>query len=168
MVGSGSLGFNGCRTGCYEPAVAIVTVVSILMRCHGCDQEKPRSEMVGDNGRAERNDWHVGECKACKLQRQRKTYDPARHRNHQLMHRYGIGAVEYDALLFAQGGGCAICHSPPKGRFLHVDHDHDHDSGIVRGLLCARCNSAIEWSLLWADEARTYVERAVMSSRVRN
>ena len=48
--------------------------------------------------------------------------------------RTGLPLAEYDALLAAQGGGCAICGNPPKTRRLHVDHDHK--TGEVRGLLC--------------------------------
>lgn len=34
----------------------------------------------------------------------------------------------------AQGGTCAICQKPPKGKALAVDHDHK--TKRVRGLLC--------------------------------
>lgn len=44
----------------------------------------------------------------------------------------------YDAILSAQGGGCAMCDRQPEGRRLDVDHDHA--TGLVRGLLCRRCN----------------------------
>ena len=46
--------------------------------------------------------------------------------------------ADYEALLDAQSGGCAVCGSTPKTRRLHVDHDHA--TGRVRGLLCYRCN----------------------------
>jgi hypothetical protein len=46
----------------------------------------------------------------------------------------GVTDDQYDAMLQAQGGGCAICGSRPKTRRLHVDHDHA--TGRVRGLLC--------------------------------
>lgn len=51
---------------------------------------------------------------------------------------YGITADDYDSLLAAQGGRCAICRAQPKSKRLAVDHDHK--SGAVRGLLCSRCN----------------------------
>ena len=38
-----------------------------------------------------------------------------------------------------QKGLCAICHTPLK----KANTDHDHASGLVRGLLCARCNRAL-------------------------
>lgn len=51
---------------------------------------------------------------------------------------YGLGVGDYDRLLEAQGGRCAICRARPKSKRLAVDHDHK--SGAVRGLLCSRCN----------------------------
>lgn len=51
---------------------------------------------------------------------------------------YGLTSADYDALLARQGGRCAICRGRPKSKRLAVDHAHD--TGAVRGLLCARCN----------------------------
>ena len=60
--------------------------------------------------------------------------------------RYGL-TPEDEARLFArQSGRCALCHknlnigaSEHRVRY-HIDHDHV--TGIVRGLLCAGCNRA--------------------------
>lgn len=51
---------------------------------------------------------------------------------------YGITGDDYDSLLKAQGGKCAICRARPRSKRLAVDHDHK--TGAVRGLLCSRCN----------------------------
>lgn len=51
---------------------------------------------------------------------------------------YGITGADYEKLLEAQGGKCAICRARPRSKRLAVDHDHK--SGAVRGLLCSRCN----------------------------
>jgi hypothetical protein len=46
---------------------------------------------------------------------------------------------EYDQILAAQGGVCAICGNICRtGRALAVDHDHQN--GVVRALLCLTCN----------------------------
>jgi recombination endonuclease VII len=55
-----------------------------------------------------------------------------------LRHWYGLSIERYDALLAEQGGGCAICGRTER---LHVDHDHE--SGVVRGILCGGCNRAL-------------------------
>jgi endogenous inhibitor of DNA gyrase (YacG/DUF329 family) len=62
-------------------------------------------------------------------------------RNIQLLRRYGITINEYDALLLAQNGVCAICGKPPTRRRLDIDHNHK--TGQVRGLLCEGCNRHI-------------------------
>jgi len=63
---------------------------------------------------------------------------------------------EYNALLLAQGAACALCLAPQtSGARLCIDHCHD--TGKVRGLLCATCNSAIG---LLGDTAER-VQRAV-------
>ncbi len=53
---------------------------------------------------------------------------------------YGITWDEYLALLEAQGHACAICQSPEPGGRGNWHVDHEHESKIVRGLLCSTCN----------------------------
>ena len=59
--------------------------------------------------------------------------------------RYGVTIEQYYNVLEAQGGGCGICgaaYADRKGqKKLHVDHDHV--TGDFRGLLCAKCNTAL-------------------------
>ena len=59
--------------------------------------------------------------------------------------------ADYQKLLTGQNRECATCHGGPNGRGrFHVDHDHE--TGVVRGLLCHRCNMAIG---LMRDSATT-------------
>lgn len=66
--------------------------------------------------------------------------------------RYGLTAEAYFALLGEQNGLCAICGMTNDGFALSVDHRHvdgysklsaDEKAGLVRGLLCAPCNTLI-------------------------
>ena len=59
------------------------------------------------------------------------------------LRRYGLTPEQYENLLDAQGGGCRICGKAAEknGRVLAVDHDHD--TGVVRSLLCDNCNTAL-------------------------
>jgi hypothetical protein len=66
-----------------------------------------------------------------------------RNRRWDLQKNYGMTVAEYDAILLAQGGVCAICSGTSNdGRRLHVDHNHATEEN--RGLLCNRCNLALE------------------------
>lgn len=67
-------------------------------------------------------------------------------RAHNLKKCYGITNEDYDRLVQAQDGVCAVCGELPSGgksggKFLDVDHDHV--TGVVRGLLCGPCNRGI-------------------------
>jgi len=51
---------------------------------------------------------------------------------------------EYDAKLSKQDGGCFLCSATKSRRGnKHFCVDHDHKTGLVRALLCHRCNTAI-------------------------
>lgn len=75
-------------------------------------------------------------------QRAARKNDPMRYRRDHLWKHYKITLEDYDKMVDKQGGCCDCCHLPAStGKFLHVDHDHK--TGIVRGLLCTKCNTAL-------------------------
>lgn len=45
----------------------------------------------------------------------------------------------FQKLMDIQQGNCAVCGKSLKDHKVHVDHDHK--TGLVRGLLCWRCNN---------------------------
>lgn len=59
------------------------------------------------------------------------------------------------------GGTCNICGREPSER-RRLDRDHDHRTGLPRGLLCARCNRALpSWvTVEWLVSAAEYLRRA--------
>ncbi len=64
----------------------------------------------------------------------------SRHNSH-LQKSYGITIADYDKILAAQGGTCAICNGGTSKNFFALDHNHKN--GNPRGLLCASCNGAL-------------------------
>lgn len=74
-----------------------------------------------------------------------KAYMKAYARPYGLKRRHGLTMEQYDSMLAEQGGVCAICSELPTtgiNKRLHVDHDHKTE--VRRGLLCMRCNHALE------------------------
>lgn len=77
------------------------------------------------------------------------SYDYKRERASRIKKEYGITMQAAEAMLSAQGGGCAICAKPlsiaQEGKaaadYSHVDHCHT--TGKVRGILCNNCNHGI-------------------------
>jgi len=79
-----------------------------------------------------------------------------RSRDKEYRRKYGITLAEYDELLKAQLGVCAICEmSCDTGNNLAVDHCHVTNK--VRGLLCKNCNTAIG---LLRDDAERIMKAA--------
>ena len=70
-------------------------------------------------------------------------YAATYHRRWKLAQRYGLTPEEYDDLLAAQDGGCAICGRTPEEAGKNLSVDHDHETDVVRGLLCQPCNLAL-------------------------
>lgn len=85
--------------------------------------------------------------------------DPEKYRDGRLRYQFGITLDEYRAKESEQEGKCAICGCAcPTGRSLAVDHNHE--TGEVRGLLCANCNRAI--GLLKEDPDRLLAAAAYL------
>lgn len=60
-----------------------------------------------------------------------------------LQRNYGISLADYDEMLEAQDGGCAICGKSPEANGRRLGVDHNHATGEVRGLLCSACNTGL-------------------------
>lgn len=61
-------------------------------------------------------------------------------RKYRYSKEYNITLEQYNNMLLAQNGVCAICGQKGE-RMLCVDHDHT--TGKVRGLLCDLCNRGL-------------------------
>lgn len=64
--------------------------------------------------------------------------NPNNVKNIKLKSRYNITLEDYNNAFVYQKGLCAICGMSEK---LFVDHSHT--TGLVRGLLCFKCNSGL-------------------------
>jgi len=108
-----------------------------LCSAPGCDSS------ARTNGMCNKHNCAAWRAEGNRGKRPQEYYSPEATQDRNLRHNYGIGRGEWLAMVEAQGGVCKICGRAPKGkgrntRCLHVDHDHV--SGVIRGLLCIKCN----------------------------
>ena len=123
--------------------------------CPDCERVSPLEDLVRTVRTA--SGFHA-HCKPCHNQRSRASRRKVGgSRTYHLTRRYGLTAEEVAPLLEAQGGLCAVCRAAPAA---HVDHDHA--TGVVRGLLCVNCNGGLgrfEDEPVVLRSAADYVER---------
>ena len=94
--------------------------------CSSCGRNRAERFFTSARGRT---------CEDCRRQKRSASTHARR-----IESTYGLTAEQYDALLAHQGGACAICGGSRRYR-LNVDHDHA--TGLVRGLSCRRCNKLL-------------------------
>jgi hypothetical protein len=77
------------------------------------------------------------------VRKQRKQITYETQRDFALRRGYGITLEDYKRMLVEQNSCCKMCdkHSSLFKRCLHVDHCHK--TGVIRGLLCTNCNTAL-------------------------
>ncbi len=132
--------------------------------CPRCKKEKPTKDFPKDKTRKSGLGSWCSNCKnlSCRIyyytggkiksrlrnKKWRKT-PPGKllQRRARLKKRYGLNIAQYNELLKKQRGLCALCglleRTRQKGQLRALAVDHNHETGVVRGLLCQRCNIAL-------------------------
>jgi len=119
--------------------------------CRICTKKRDRESYQNSQDRylkSSREQWRSADdatrAKWAERHRERRRSDPEWSRDQDIrrtVRRYGLTPEDADALLAAQGGLCPICGGDPTAGFSRRPHiDHDHETGAVRGILCANCN----------------------------
>lgn len=112
-----------------------------MKTCRICKTEKPITDFYTHKNTKDRL---RNECKNCyntksldyyfcnkdSLSDKRKSYHYKRN--------YGLSLDEINSMREAQNSSCAICEET-----TNLVVDHNHTSGIVRALLCSRCNQGL-------------------------
>lgn len=134
-----------------------------MKRCSACGRTLPFDEFHRNR---RKSGGREARCRACKCaavnehrQNHREAINSRRRERYQerrpgwwragKLRRYGITEEDYDRLLELQDGRCAICRQAETTnanngeRLKLLAVDHDHQTGQVRGLLCAQCNKGI-------------------------
>lgn len=88
---------------------------------------------------------HRHQCRSCRNTK-RKTFGTRSGeglKNYRLQNLYGIDLDTYNKMLQEQNGVCKICKGEDNGPWGTLAVDHCHETGKVRGLLCAMCNKGL-------------------------
>lgn len=126
-----------------------------------------------EGARRRNKQWYTANREvALEQMRQRRLDDVNGFRQKARKYNYGITLEEFNRLHAEQHGLCAICQKPEtmvsrKWGLRALSVDHDHDTGVVRGLLCSNCNMGIghlKDSLPLLRAAVTYLESRVTSA----
>lgn len=86
---------------------------------------------------------------------------PAQSRQYQYKTKYGLTTEDYETMLTEQDGKCFICFTDkPGGHRKNFCIDHDHETNVIRGLLCNRCNGILGWYEKNRARIELHMERA--------
>jgi hypothetical protein len=111
----------------------------------------------------------TSQCKLCLSYKQLDYYQLHKKKIilRQRERMYGITEQWYADTLSKQNGVCASCRRPERlkrnGVLLPLTIDHDHTTGVTRGLLCSHCNRAaglLQEDFVLAARLALYLESA--------
>lgn len=126
--------------------------------CGVCKERKPVGEFYAAKGNVDGLARRCKNCSRITIQIWRAKHpeyhraaskkwakaNPEKKRDVHLKTTYGLPYGSYDRMLAEQEGGCAICRTTvPVGKYGRFHVDHNHETGIVRGLLCTNCNTGL-------------------------
>lgn len=144
-----------------------------LKICGTCSEEKPFNAFASKNGKP------ASKCKDCHNKYQKEYYqrnpekyealksqtrkNGFRYSNREAARAklYGLSHAEYSELKLSNNGLCHLCNQK-KATCV----DHDHQTGRVRGHLCAGCNTGLGKlgdSVAGLQKAIDYLERNIDS-----
>ena len=127
--------------------------------CHYCKKEK---SLFCFRTAISNKDGFLNICIDCEKLRNRtskaKEIKSEENRKQTLMKRHNLTITQYQKLFDAQNGCCAICgkHQSELKKTLSVDHNHK--TGVIRGLLCNTCNCAFETYFKYLKQFKNYLE----------
>ena len=97
--------------------------------CRTCEVEKPLDKKHF-YWRSDTQNFR-SECKECQ-------------KEYNLIKKFNVDFKRYHKMLKSQGHRCGICKSKlESSRYTKFAVDHCHKTGVVRGLLCTNCNTAL-------------------------
>jgi len=118
-----------------------------MVRCADCQKDLEWSQFEEDHLAAPMEATQTARLErrraVIRLAVERLDEDETLSRASHYKDRYQMTQAEVIAMEKAQGNRCPICQRGLAGLERRGHIDHDHKTGRVRGILCARCNVGI-------------------------
>lgn len=113
-----------------------------MKKCFACKRDKPLDAFYRSNVH-----YRQRECKECTRLRKHRWHMTESGKlssaNSKLKKRFGITLQEYEQMVAAVQGKCEICGATSSYGKHRLAVDHDHKSGLLRGILCKSCNTGL-------------------------
>lgn len=128
--------------------------------CINCYQkEHPRDPQTIKTEKA--NYFQINKMERSRKNRAWFRENPGKERTYHLKSNYGLTNEQFETILLEQENCCAICHRAFQNQTPSVDHDHD--TTVVRGLLCRTCNQNLGWfEKVSIKDLLSYLERGTL------
>lgn len=114
--------------------------------CPGCKTVKSIEEYSKNRSKPSGIDCRCRVCHSADVKAQ-YARNPAPQRRVTLRLKFDLTPEQYDEMLAAQGGVCAICKKPETNTYRGIVRslavDHDHATSENRDLLCSNCNQGL-------------------------
>jgi len=131
-------------------------------RCSECKEWKPLADFYQKGHTFTGRPRYDCFCKPCRTKRtyeyQHRPENIAQYTEYKRQHyhrrgkfatrdrsykKFNATVTAYDLQWQAQHQRCAICLRPPAEGEMRFAFDHDHATGLARGVLCPACNGAL-------------------------
>lgn len=110
--------------------------------CTKCNETKPLTEFYKDS---QKQSGYRPDCKDCN--KQVSSEYAKRNRTkvnlNNMKYKTGVDKNLYNSLLLEQDNKCAICGCSQEENGKRFSIDHSHNSLLIRGLLCNKCNQGL-------------------------
>lgn len=109
-----------------------------MKNCSKCGKEKPLDKFFKSKST---KDGYRSQCKDCHQEYQKNNPDTLW--RYSLKFFYGITEDNYNKMFNDQNGCCKGCGIHQSNLEKRLCVDHDHETMLVRGLLCQQCNTIL-------------------------
>jgi len=134
-----------------------------IKKCSRCGAAKPLNEFNKDK-RAK--DGLQVKCRECSKEIWKLwSSDPQTRlekRNYDLKRKYGLDLWQWEDLFESQDRCCKICRQKTPGGRGTWHTDHCHVTGVVRGILCNKCNRGLGFLEPFITEAVNYIRASTI------